>query len=250
MASLASAGGYGESDCAVLTSGRVDCWGYGYYGDLGNGTFYTTGNEGSATPVAVWGSREGRTKQSGVCRQFVAVRAICDYVKLMLGSESRLTRTRRHDVPAIWAVVIGVGLLWFIFMPLLRVINPMRVNADGNRFTGLLRRWKVSVLTGRVVTAEMRVHISGFSGGSGGISTTHINDFRLHLPDGSQRAVSLVGFEASINPGDMVSVAYVKGSQELGLSDPQPDDKSALAQCLGASSSFWTPTVTGGFLCG
>ena len=158
----------------------------------------------------------------------------------MLGSESRLTRTRRDDVRRNMGSGHRRWLTRFIFMPS-EGINPMRVNADGNRFTGLLRRWKVSVLTGWVVTAEMRVHISGFSGGSGGISTTHINDFRLHLPDGSQREVSLVGFEASINPGDMVSVAYVKGSQELGLRDPQPDDKSALAQCLGASSSFWTP---------
>jgi alpha-tubulin suppressor-like RCC1 family protein len=39
--------------CAVLTSGKVDCWGYGTYGELGNGTFYTTGNHGSAVPVAV-----------------------------------------------------------------------------------------------------------------------------------------------------------------------------------------------------
>jgi hypothetical protein len=39
--------------CAVLTSGSVDCWGYGYDGELGNGIFYTTGNRGSATPVQV-----------------------------------------------------------------------------------------------------------------------------------------------------------------------------------------------------
>ena len=39
--------------CAILTSGDVDCWGYGQYGELGNGTFYTSGDEGSATPVQV-----------------------------------------------------------------------------------------------------------------------------------------------------------------------------------------------------
>jgi hypothetical protein len=43
------------SNCAVLTSGGVDCWGDGYYGQLGNGVFYTTGNEGSAVPVQVYG---------------------------------------------------------------------------------------------------------------------------------------------------------------------------------------------------
>ena len=39
--------------CAVLTSKSVDCWGYGYDGELGNGTFYTTSPYGSAVPVAV-----------------------------------------------------------------------------------------------------------------------------------------------------------------------------------------------------
>jgi alpha-tubulin suppressor-like RCC1 family protein len=52
------------SYCALLTSGRVDCWGWGVEGELGNGTFYTdpgceNGEEpatcGSATPVAVGG---------------------------------------------------------------------------------------------------------------------------------------------------------------------------------------------------
>ncbi len=50
VASLA-AGYYGV--CALLTSGGVDCWGSGYYGDLGNGTFYTNPPNGSATPVQV-----------------------------------------------------------------------------------------------------------------------------------------------------------------------------------------------------
>ena len=48
--SIASgAGGY----CAILTSGGVDCWGYGFQGLLGDGNYYTTGNFGSATPVSV-----------------------------------------------------------------------------------------------------------------------------------------------------------------------------------------------------
>ena len=45
----------GDGDCALLTSGKVDCWGSGYFGQLGNGTFYTTGHDGSAVPVAVKG---------------------------------------------------------------------------------------------------------------------------------------------------------------------------------------------------
>jgi hypothetical protein len=51
VASVTSDDGYGY--CALLTSGGVDCWGYGYYGALGNGQFYDSGNGGSATPVAV-----------------------------------------------------------------------------------------------------------------------------------------------------------------------------------------------------
>jgi uncharacterized repeat protein (TIGR01451 family) len=52
VAGLASSGG---NYCALLTSGEVDCWGFGQYGQLGNGQFYTTGNEGSAAPVQVEG---------------------------------------------------------------------------------------------------------------------------------------------------------------------------------------------------
>jgi hypothetical protein len=44
-------GGY----CAVLIGGGVDCWGYGYDGELGDGAFHTSGNDGSDVPVAVQG---------------------------------------------------------------------------------------------------------------------------------------------------------------------------------------------------
>ncbi len=50
VSSLASGG---ESYCAVLTSGGVDCWGYGPDGELGNGQYYSGSPSGSATPVQV-----------------------------------------------------------------------------------------------------------------------------------------------------------------------------------------------------
>lgn len=48
-------GGFNAAFCALLTSGEVDCWGEGYYGQLGNGTFYTGADPGSAIPVVVEG---------------------------------------------------------------------------------------------------------------------------------------------------------------------------------------------------
>ena len=55
LSGAASLASDGEGFCAILTSGGVDCWGYGPYGELGNGAFYTTGSQGSATPVHVVG---------------------------------------------------------------------------------------------------------------------------------------------------------------------------------------------------
>jgi alpha-tubulin suppressor-like RCC1 family protein len=51
MASSASGGS--NNVCALLTSGRVDCWGFGGNGDLGNDQYYTTYPYGSAVPVQV-----------------------------------------------------------------------------------------------------------------------------------------------------------------------------------------------------
>jgi alpha-tubulin suppressor-like RCC1 family protein len=52
VVSLTSDGnGYGY--CALLTSGEVVCWGFGEFGELGNGQFYTSAPNGSATPVPV-----------------------------------------------------------------------------------------------------------------------------------------------------------------------------------------------------
>ena len=43
--------GNGQSDCAVLASGTVACWGYNAEGELGNGSVYgPDGNNGYDTP--------------------------------------------------------------------------------------------------------------------------------------------------------------------------------------------------------
>jgi alpha-tubulin suppressor-like RCC1 family protein len=56
VVSLASSGSDGEASyCAVLGSGKVDCWGYGLFGQLGDGKFYTSGQDGSDVPVAATG---------------------------------------------------------------------------------------------------------------------------------------------------------------------------------------------------
>lgn len=47
--------GIENSFCALLISGEIDCWGYGDNGALGDGIYYTTGGDGSATPVQVVG---------------------------------------------------------------------------------------------------------------------------------------------------------------------------------------------------
>jgi len=61
VASLTSDGySYGSGYCALLTSGGVDCWGYGNNGELGNGQYY-----GSASPVSVV-STSGSGTLSGV----------------------------------------------------------------------------------------------------------------------------------------------------------------------------------------
>ena len=55
LSSVASLTGTDGTLCALLTSGKVDCWGDGFFGQLGNGVFYTKPDLGSATPVHVEG---------------------------------------------------------------------------------------------------------------------------------------------------------------------------------------------------
>ncbi len=55
LSRVASLTGTDGTLCALLTSGKVDCWGDGFFGQLGNGIFYTKPDLGSATPVHVKG---------------------------------------------------------------------------------------------------------------------------------------------------------------------------------------------------
>jgi alpha-tubulin suppressor-like RCC1 family protein len=65
LGNVVSLSGNDVARCALLKSEKIDCWGSGYYGELGNGKFYTTGNDGSAVPVAVKGP-DGAGTLSGV----------------------------------------------------------------------------------------------------------------------------------------------------------------------------------------
>ncbi len=76
LGGVASLTGEGGGYCALLISGKVDCWGEDLYGELGNGKFYTTGNEGSAVPVAVKGVG-GTGTLGGVTGLFASYPGFC-----------------------------------------------------------------------------------------------------------------------------------------------------------------------------
>jgi alpha-tubulin suppressor-like RCC1 family protein len=76
---VASLTGNFNSYCVILTSGGVDCWGYGEYGQLGDGSFYPSGYHGSDTPVGVEGVG-GTGTLGGVSSLGVATYAFCALV--------------------------------------------------------------------------------------------------------------------------------------------------------------------------
>jgi alpha-tubulin suppressor-like RCC1 family protein len=55
LSDVESLAGNDLSFCALLYSGSVDCWGYGFWGDLGNGVFYPDDPQGYDVPVQVSG---------------------------------------------------------------------------------------------------------------------------------------------------------------------------------------------------
>lgn len=55
LSSVASLSSDGTGYCARLSTGAVDCWGYDDNGELGDGSYDTTGATGSAIPVPVVG---------------------------------------------------------------------------------------------------------------------------------------------------------------------------------------------------
>jgi alpha-tubulin suppressor-like RCC1 family protein len=79
LSGIASVTSAGDTFCAALTSGAAICWGRGTYGELGDGTFYTTGSDGSSTPVQVVGVG-GSGLLTGVTRLAGGYKAVCAVV--------------------------------------------------------------------------------------------------------------------------------------------------------------------------
>ncbi len=117
VASLTSDGG---GYCALSVSGKVDCWGYGTLGELGNGTFYDFGNQGSAVPVAVKGV--GGTGTLGNVASLTSDLPVGGYCALLIsgsvdcwgyGGNGELGNgtfyTNRDEASAVPVVVKGVG---------------------------------------------------------------------------------------------------------------------------------------------
>jgi alpha-tubulin suppressor-like RCC1 family protein len=126
LSGVASLVGALSSYCALLTSGGVDCWGQGMWGELGDGT-----NDRAAAPVAVAGVGAAGTL-SGVKIVATSGRSYCAVITsggldcwgdnlqgelgngTMTGPESCLTRTGRHPCstkPVAVNGVIGNGAL-------------------------------------------------------------------------------------------------------------------------------------------
>jgi hypothetical protein len=106
-----------DAYCALSSSGHVDCWGWGPYGQLGNGVYYTTGSEGSDVPVAVEGvagsgtlggvasiRAEGENGNTNFCAALTTGHAVCWGQGLagQLGNGAQAN----SDVPV---TVVGVG---------------------------------------------------------------------------------------------------------------------------------------------
>jgi alpha-tubulin suppressor-like RCC1 family protein len=112
--------GEGSSMCAVLTSGRLDCWGDGSNGQLGNGS-----ESGSAVPVQVQGidgsgSLAGVTSLTGIndngsslCARLTSGKADCwgDDTWAELGNGSSPTVLNDSDTPVAVEGVGGKGTL-------------------------------------------------------------------------------------------------------------------------------------------
>jgi alpha-tubulin suppressor-like RCC1 family protein len=73
------------SYCALLASGHVVCWGFGLYGQLGNGVFYTTGNDGSDVPVAVKGTGGAGTLTGVASVDTMSSNAVTSYCAVLAG---------------------------------------------------------------------------------------------------------------------------------------------------------------------
>jgi hypothetical protein len=115
LGGVASLAGDGGGYCALLTSGQLDCWGYGGEGDLGNGL-----NSGSPVPVEVEGvngvgllggvaSLLGHAQGGGYCALLISGGVDCwgDGQLGQLGNGAYIN----SDIPVKVEGVDNVGLL-------------------------------------------------------------------------------------------------------------------------------------------
>ena len=100
--------GYGDSYCAVLTSGRVDCWGYNEDGQLGNGTTRQTDRPTVVKGVGGRGILTGVARVSGETYGFCAALTSGGVVCWGLNSDGELGNgtDENSSVPT---AVVGVG---------------------------------------------------------------------------------------------------------------------------------------------
>jgi alpha-tubulin suppressor-like RCC1 family protein len=95
--------------CAVLTTGEVDCWGYGPNGELGNGQFYATAPFGSAIPVAV----DDEAGDGGVLSDAASVTGGDDgYCAVLTSSEVDCWGAGTSALPVVVDGVDGNGVLF------------------------------------------------------------------------------------------------------------------------------------------
>ncbi|WP_139830049.1 hypothetical protein [Mycobacterium triplex] len=132
------------------------------------------------------------------------------------------------DVDAAASVAIFVVIPWLLLnFPLVyRTVgylqpHPLRVEPDGTRFCGIFRSWTLSSVTGRVLGSSTTTHTHGavrydaYSDRlSGGIRTDVRDTVRVQTADGNQSDVTLLNYNVSVQPGDVITVWYANKGEK------------------------------------